>query len=130
MQTLVHCQQQGGKHSEPQHLALMADCAALCLATAEAADRGSHNLDILALACAELCKRCEEACERFEGDEIMGRCAESCRNCYETCNAEVRGKARGADALRSGQESAWRGRQKRGFASRLRRSKPILSRRR
>lgn len=77
-----HCLKLGGKHSEPDHLRLMADCAEICRASAGFMLRGSPRHALTCRVCAEVCEACAEDCERI-GD--MEDCVTACRRCAEAC---------------------------------------------
>ena len=85
METLSHCLEKGGKHAEPSHIRLLADCAQICATSADFMLRGSDLHRLTCGVCAEVCRRCAEACDRLADDEIMRRCAEECRRCAESC---------------------------------------------
>jgi hypothetical protein len=40
-------------------------------------------------ACAEICPRCAQECERFESNVQMKVCADTCRRCAESCRQMV-----------------------------------------
>lgn len=77
-----HCLQLGGKHVEPAHLQLMADCAQICRTSADFMLRGSPRHALTCRACAEICEACADDCERI-GD--MADCVQACRRCAEAC---------------------------------------------
>ena len=85
VQTLQYCLQQGGPHAEPQHVRLMMDCAEICQTSANFMLRGSPYHPITCLACAEVCRGCEEACRAFDDDEQMRLCADACASCADHC---------------------------------------------
>lgn len=77
-----HCLKLGGKHVEPEHLKLMADCVEICRASAGFMRRGSPRHGAICLACAEICSACADDCERI-GD--MDECVTTCRRCADIC---------------------------------------------
>lgn len=79
-----HCLEMGGKHVEPQHLRLMADCVEICQTAANAMLRGSENAAAICGVCADICDSCADSCEELEGKE-MKHCAEVCRDCAKAC---------------------------------------------
>ena len=83
--TVTHCLQQGGKHTTPEHVTLLLDCAQICATSADYMLRGSHLHTRTCETCAEVCRACAESCERMSNDEVMRRCAEECRRCAESC---------------------------------------------
>lgn len=84
-ETLIYCQEQGGAHAEPTHLALLRDCAKICETSASFLALGSPQHAIVCRACAEICKACEESCEQWPDDPKMKACADACRSCFESC---------------------------------------------
>ena len=78
-----HCLETGGKHLEPQHVRLMADCIEACQMAANAMRRGSDNAPAICNTCADICDSCADSCEKL-GEE-MKDCAAACRKCAETC---------------------------------------------
>ncbi len=86
LETISYCLGQGGKHAEPAHIAMLAACADICATSAAAMLRGAEVHRVICGACAEVCRRCAEACEAFD-DAEMARCAEVCRRCADSCAA-------------------------------------------
>ena len=84
LETIQHCLQMGGPHTEPNHIRLMQDCVEICQTSANFMLRGSHLHSRTCGVCAEVCARCAEDCERLDGAE-MKRCADACRSCAESC---------------------------------------------
>src|SRR5437763_16193394 len=85
VETNIYCLQQGGKHSEANHIRLLMDCAQICQASADFMLRGSDLHTLTCAACAEICERCGEDCARMSDDNRMAACAEECRRCAESC---------------------------------------------
>ena len=85
-ETIAHCLSMGGKHAQPQHIALLMDCASMCEAAAGSMSRGSIAHRLVCGACAEICKLCEEDCRSMGDDATMLACAEMCRQCAESCD--------------------------------------------
>lgn len=89
-----------------EHLATLRscmDCAKVCAAAAQiVAGKGPFS-DLICVACAEACKRCGEACEKFADDPMMKMCAEECRKCEKACRAMVGSTQRQGGQGRSGQ---------------------------
>ena len=79
-----HCLTVGGKHSEAEHVKLMADCIQACQTAADFMTRNSSLHASECSACADVCEACAESCERIGGEE-MKRCAEACRACAKSC---------------------------------------------
>ena len=84
-QTLTdHCLQQGGDHVEQQHVKMMLDCIAACVACVDFVSRNSNHHALYCKACAEICRACAESCEKVGG---MEQCVEACRTCAQTCDS-------------------------------------------
>jgi hypothetical protein len=79
-----HCLEMGGKHAEPRHARLMADCIQICQTTADLMRRQSPLHASQCAACAEVCDACADSCDKLAGKE-MEQCAEICRRCAEAC---------------------------------------------
>src|SRR5688572_14871338 len=77
-----HCLAMGGKHGEPAHVKLMADCAQLCRTSADFMIRGSAHHALTCRACAEICEACADDCERIG---TMEECVSACRRCAAAC---------------------------------------------
>jgi len=77
-----HCLERGGEHTEPAHFRLMINCAEICQTTANFMLSGSDLHTLTCDLCAEICRRCADDCEQFDG---MDECVEACRRCAETC---------------------------------------------
>ena len=84
IETVAHCLEMGGKHSEAGHIRSMTDCAQICAVSADFMLRGSPSHSDVCDVCADICDECAESCEALEGAE-MKRCAEQCRSCAESC---------------------------------------------
>lgn len=82
--TLKYCQQKGGKHVEPGHIALLKDCITACKSSADYLSRNSALHAKACAICAEACNKCAESCEKFD-DKQMKDCAAECRKCAESC---------------------------------------------
>lgn len=98
LETISHCLRMGGKHSEPDHIRLMQDCAEICQTSANFMLRGSHLHAMTCGVCAEVCEQCAQDCERVGDDEMMRRCAEACRRCAESCRRMAGGRTLAAAA--------------------------------
>lgn len=97
-----HCLEKGGRHLEPRHVRLMADCAEMCRTAANAMLRGSEMHGEICRVCAEICEACAESCDALEGKE-MEDCAKTCRRCAESCH-EMAGEQRpGGSAASTGE---------------------------
>lgn len=78
-ETLMYCIQMRDRHSEPDHLSLLMDCADISEATANMMLRESDFDDEMAELNAQICARCAESCESFGDDLMMSDCARLCR---------------------------------------------------
>jgi hypothetical protein len=83
--TITHCLNLGGKHADPDHITLLADCAEICQTSADFMSRNSHHHELTCDICSELCVRCAESCMRMREDPEMQACAEACLRCAESC---------------------------------------------
>ena len=83
--SVPHCLKKGGKHAEPNHVRLLADCAQICITSADFMLRGSPLHAHTCAACAAVCAECAAECDKMGEDPMMQRCAESCRRCAESC---------------------------------------------
>ena len=83
--TAQYCLAQGGRHADADHVGLLLDCAEMCQTSANFMLRGSPYHPITCLACAEVCRGCEEACRAFDDDEQMRLCADACASCADHC---------------------------------------------
>ena len=85
LQTEAYCLEKGGDHVMAAHIALMADCAALCVRTADSMLMRSSQHAAVCIACAQLCDGCAQECEAFKNDASMLACARICRECAGHC---------------------------------------------
>lgn len=83
----AHCARMiaDGKKEHLETLRLCQDCAAFCQATSRITAKDGPMKDLIAMNCADACKRCGDACEKHAHDPIMKRCAEECRKCEKAC---------------------------------------------
>jgi hypothetical protein len=86
-----HCIEKGGKHVEPMHMRLMADCIEICQTAANFMLRGSSMHEDICKACADICDACADSCDEVGGKD-MEHCAETCRDCADMCRSMGRGK--------------------------------------
>lgn len=92
-ETILHCLSLGGKHSSPEHIGLLMDCALICATSAKFMLHRSAFHHRTCEVCADVCQACAEDCERLAGsDRRMQICAEVCRKCSESCR-EMAGAA-------------------------------------
>jgi hypothetical protein len=85
LETVAYCLEEGGKHTEGQHVRLLIDCAEICQTSANFMLRNSGMHPHTCAACAAVCERCAQDCERFTGEPAMQACAQACRSCAESC---------------------------------------------
>jgi hypothetical protein len=86
VETITHCMTMGGKHAEPAHIRVMADCAQICIAAADFMLRSSDFHSRTCGVCAELCVACADSCQRIDPhDRTMSQCVEICRRCADSC---------------------------------------------
>ncbi|MGE0448408.1 MAG: four-helix bundle copper-binding protein [Vicinamibacterales bacterium] len=84
-ESIVHCLHLGGRHAEAEHLALLMDCADICLADAQFMMRDSPHHPALCAACAEVCDACAKSCSTLADERQMQLCADQCRRCADLC---------------------------------------------
>ncbi|MGH7004457.1 MAG: four-helix bundle copper-binding protein [Alphaproteobacteria bacterium] len=85
LETMFHCLERGGAYAAPDHIRLLADCAAICETAANFMLRGSSMHGAVCAVCAEVCDQCAVECDTFANDRQMAQCAEICRQCAESC---------------------------------------------
>lgn len=86
VETATHCLMMGGEHAGAEHQRVLADCADICVVSADFMLRLSPEHVRTCEVCAEVCRLCAEDCERLaHGDDTMRHCAEICRRCAHTC---------------------------------------------
>lgn len=85
LETVSYCLDQGGPHAGAAHVRLLLDCAQICQTSADFMIRGSTLHNQTCGVCADVCTRCAESCERFDGDAEMQTCAKTCRQCTASC---------------------------------------------
>jgi len=83
--TIQYCLTKGGRHIEPEHLRLMADCVQICIVSADFMTRGSPRHKLTCGVCAKVCAACAEDCGKMADDARMKQCADTCRRCAESC---------------------------------------------
>jgi hypothetical protein len=86
MVTYLHAE---GRQAAANHVRLLLDCAALCQASADFMASDSVLQGHFYGACAEICPRCAQECERSESNVQMKACADTCRRCAESCRQMV-----------------------------------------
>jgi hypothetical protein len=64
---------------------LLLDCADICRTSADFMIRGSDMHGHVCRACAAVCFRCADECDRLGEDPYMAACAETCRRCATSC---------------------------------------------
>jgi hypothetical protein len=88
-ETTIRCLNMGGKHSEPEHLNLLMDCARICSTNADFMLRNSTYYPQICGVTADICDECADTCDRFD-DDFMKECASVCRRCAESCREMAR----------------------------------------
>ena len=83
--SIQYCLQTGGKHTEPNHMRLLQDCADSCESSAKLFARGSQFNGGVGNLCAEVCDDCAASCDKFANDPQMKACADACRACAAAC---------------------------------------------
>jgi hypothetical protein len=87
LKSIAYCRKMGGKHADPAHLRLLADCADICQTSANFMRRGSEfHADTCSL-CTKVCQACEKSCAQFPNDAQMKACGAECRKCASSCQA-------------------------------------------
>jgi hypothetical protein len=85
------CLETAGRHLRGEsridgaNLRLLLDCAEICQTSANFMIRGSDLHGETGGACAAVCDRCADECDRHGEDPHMAACAEICRRCAESC---------------------------------------------
>jgi hypothetical protein len=69
---------------------LLLDCAEICRTSADFMIRGSELHPHICRACAAVCARCADECDRDDEDPYLAACSEICRRCALSC-AEMGG---------------------------------------
>jgi hypothetical protein len=64
---------------------LLLDCAEICRTSADFMIRGSELHAHTCRACAAVCARCADECDRMGDDPYMAACSEICRRCALSC---------------------------------------------
>lgn len=85
LETMRHCLEKGGRHAEPAHIGILADCAQICETSAGFMARGSEHHASTCRVCEEICRACARSCSSMGGDAEMERCAAVCSRCAESC---------------------------------------------
>lgn len=79
------CLHAEGSQAAADHVRLLLDCAAICQASADFMESDSVLQGRFCAACAEICQRCAQECDRFKDDVQLKACANACRRCGESC---------------------------------------------
>lgn len=95
-ETVTHCLREGGKHANPEHIAILLDCTQICATSADFMLRTSASHKEVCDVCATICERCAESCEKIGEDEVLRRCAETCRECANSCHRMAGGTRKAA----------------------------------
>ena len=103
LDTVNYCLSKGGKHTAPEHIGLLLDCAQICATSADFMLRDSQFHRETCRACATLCRACAESCRKMGDDATMARCADECDACAESCESMA---GMGAKSSRAASDSA------------------------
>ncbi|MCI0703632.1 MAG: four-helix bundle copper-binding protein [Planctomycetia bacterium] len=79
-----------GKKEHLETLKTCQDCATICSAASRVVAKFGPFSDLICIACADACKRCGDACEKFPNDPMMKKCAEECRKCEKACREMIK----------------------------------------
>jgi hypothetical protein len=90
IETMNHCLHMGGRHADPNHITLLANCAEICRISADFMLSGSSFSDEICKVCAQVCEACKSSCELFSDDQQMMACAEQCQICADSCRDMAR----------------------------------------
>lgn len=86
VETITHCTTLGGKHVQPDHLRVLADCVQICGVAADYMLRISPYHPRICGVCAEVCAACADSCQQVDPhDRTMSQCVEICRRCADAC---------------------------------------------
>jgi hypothetical protein len=69
--------ERGAAQGHEAHVRLLLDCAEICQTSANFMVRGSDLHGHTCAACAAVCERCAEECDKLGEDPHMAACAES-----------------------------------------------------
>ncbi|HVT82188.1 MAG TPA: four-helix bundle copper-binding protein [Phycisphaerae bacterium] len=94
-ETKGYCLRKGGRHSDPDRLSLMADCAKICMTSADFMIRSSSNHAEVCGVCSSICEQCATDCRQMGDDARMQACAQVCQHCAESCQ-QMAGQTTGA----------------------------------
>ncbi len=81
-EAMNHCLEVGGRHTAPEHLRLMLNCAEMCQTSANFMLSNSAFHTRTCGVCADICEACARSCEQV-GE--MDECVQACRQCAESC---------------------------------------------
>lgn len=73
----------GGPDAEPEHIAMLANCAKICETSAQFMLSGSPLHVLTCGVCATICEKCAEDCEKREGP--YQACIDACLRCAAMC---------------------------------------------
>lgn len=81
----MHFRGEGSRDISEAMVRLLIDCAEICRTSADFMIRGSEVHAHTCRACAAICERCADECDRMGADPHMAACVEICRKCAESC---------------------------------------------
>ena len=85
--TIQHCLEKGAMHAAAAHIAVMRDCAQLCITCADFMSRSSSLNAAVSKLCADACEACLESCKTMNDDAHMQSCIDACQACTDSCRA-------------------------------------------
>ena len=85
--TMQHCLEKGGMHAAASHIAVMRDCAQLCITCEDFMARGSLMHSAVCTVCADACEACMKSCQSMNDDAHMQACIDACQRCADSCHA-------------------------------------------
>ncbi len=85
--TIQHCLEKGAMHAAAAHIAVMRDCAQLCITCADFMARSSSLHAAVCKLCADACQACLESCKTMNDDAHMQACIDACQACMDSCRA-------------------------------------------
>lgn len=86
LETITYCLKKGGKHTDPDHMQILKDCAEMCNLNASFMIRNSISHGRTAEFCADICEKCAASCEAIDPmDTELVSCVEMCRKCAKSC---------------------------------------------
>lgn len=85
VETMHHCLVAGGELAAAEHIGILRDCAEICLTNAHFLLSGSYFHTRTSSICADACDTCAIECAQSEDDHRLHACAEIARRCADAC---------------------------------------------